>query len=845
MKLAFPIIMAITTSIISCASNAQENTNTNIASTSKIFTSPYIGAATFKFTDGEVDTLDNNELLTTTPLAIKHNSKLKLKLRLKFNSSQSINKIRLYQTKATNRNYATSYTLSYKKTSNNSHKIIAAKELNAVPYKWYEYNFSPPIYTDSIFITPEKLSSNKGPSYGGGLFSEIEIYTNDNKQVKTPKSNIPDTLEIDNSNPIKIPSDITINKPWKEQFQKGIFSSIWYYEEQEKSPYLKHPKYIPILKDIGVTRIWLYLNLYRNKNEAIFPNHAMSNTDTEKHLKKTDNKTLVVPFKNDYVPYINSSTIDKVINRLHDNNIGIIANEPFLPIKNNSWGFPRIFDPINYPCILSSTTLHNIATNYYNTLLDKNFDGISIGGDEFFFYGHKSHNETQSLLCKSMKDKNCDSSFKKSFKKYYPLKNQLNDVNILTHEYNLLAKLFKKLSTKIKSKEAISTALFLTGNNNRQSFGIAHDIIGHESGLDELSIDPYWAHNSYLDTSYFSIETKKILAAIPNRNGHITLQTTPAFNSKPFVDDIMIYGPAIASIMNGISGINFYKIDHLFHNRLKSPTYTRVKKIFNLIRFLENNNFTKFKPPKHIALLYSRSAEDEWQMNNKPDNSYRAVLFQNAIIQSLIKRSIPFDIYYLDQASTIPDLSHYDLTLIPFNHSMDKLTPLKLNFAKKTLIFQMTNVNQNIKTTSRKLKTATSQEKYQYSINLDNMNFQELSDFIYKKIITTNGSPSPLSTKSISDTECNLLKNSGDYLMYCINWGKKDAEINVNMDIPDSTYNVWSFNTDSLTPLKIKQNKILTQDQLKDFNIKIDKRSFRIFLFDELNISGKHEWRTN
>jgi len=838
-KIMLSIVIVIPLLFVSSTLLAN-NKEINIAPIADIYTTPYIGASTYKYVDGNVDA-ENTKALITTPLPIKHSNTIKLQLKFSFNSPYSINRIRIYQSKSVNRNYATSYSIAYNSIKdNNKTKITtAATENHATPYKWFDYTFSPPLITNTIHITPNILSTNKGPSYGGPVFSEIEIYTENqhtNSSAHTNKTPLK-TLSTSTNESIAIPQNIQLNTPWREQFQKGIFSSIWYFDDLENRN--QPSKYLSILNDLGVSRIWLYLNFYKNKKNTISPPHVFSKIYT--HNKNQIN-TLAIPIKNQYVPYINSPIINTVIDRLHKNNIGVIANEPFLPIKHKSWGFPKVFDPDHYPCLLTSTALHDISTNYYNTLMQKSFDGISIGGDEFFFYGHKPHSKTQSLFCEKAQQSNCDSSFYDSFYSNYPLKNQLNKINIKTHEYTLLAKLFYNLAIQAKAKGLITTSLLLTGNYNRTSYGIAYDIIGHKANLNEMSIDPYWSQQNYLDTSYFSIETKKILAALPNRKGHITLQTTPNFNSKPFDDDIMIYGPAIASIMNGISGINFYKIDHLFEKKIKSPTYHRVKNIFNLIQFLEKNGFTSYKTPKHIALLYSRSSEDQWQTNAHKKQKNHAVLFQNAIIQSLIKKSIPFEIFYLDQKSTIPDLSEYDLALIPLNYHINKKALPKLKMAKKILTFSPANPTQNKETFNADTSLKKLNNTKKYEINLNNLNHRTLSNLVYDKIMSINKNDSPLSTKSAGDIECSLLNKNYDFLIYCINWNNKETEITLNINIPEGDYNIWKFDTSSLSPILFNQNSIVTAEQLNNFNIVLPGQSFRIYLLDETKISGKHNW---
>ena len=45
-----------------------------------------------------------------------------------------------------------------------------------------------------------------------------------------------------------------------------------------------------------------------------------------------------------------------------------------------------------------------------------------------------------------------------------------------------------------------------------------------------------------------------------------------------------------------------------------------------------------------------------------------------------------------------------------------------------------------------------------------------------------------------------------------------------------------------VTPLKIKNNDLLTKSQLQNFNISLPAKSFKSYLIDEINHSNKHTW---
>ena len=819
-------------------SYSESSNNINIATFSKIYTTPYIGASVYKFTDGKIDT-ENNTALTTTPLSIKHSVKTNLKIAFKYDTPQSINKIRIYQIESTNRNYATSYNITNADTKN---KVIAT-EYNATPYKWYEYNFSPPISTKTIGIETLKLSSHKGPSYGGPLISEFEIYTD--KYNVSQSDNLPPKhddifLKADEKESILLPKKIKLRKPWKEQFQKGIFSSIWRFDENKTHKKLNDSQYIKTLKDLDITRLWLYLSLYRDNFSKDIITPPFKYPLISNHKEQDANKIRAVAFKNDYLSYINTPILNNLIQELHTNNIGIIANESLIPVQKHGWNFPKIYDPTHYPCLLTSTILHKIALDYYDSILKYHFDGITIGGDEFFFYGHKPHAKTESLFCKDNAETSCNSSCVENFQDKLIEKNTPALAEFKLFEYNQLAGLFKKLSNKAKSKNIISTSLLLTGNHNRQAYGIANDIIGHDSGLDEMSIDPYWSHNNYLDTSYFALETKKILAATPSRKAHITLQATPNFNDKPFEDDIMLYGPAIASIMHGISGVNFYKIDYLLNKGLKTKTYTRISQLFNFIRFIESNGFLTYETPKHIALLYSRASEDWWLLNKDKESANYPVIFQNAILQSLIKHSIPFDVFYLDQAESIPDLTEYDVTLLPYPYSVGLPVTKKLKRSNNIIALQLYG---EVNESNLQYKAEPLNNMYRYNIDFNNTNYHELSNFIIEKLsIVDNNKPAPFISNSTSDTECSIRKKGYDHLIYCINWGHDSAEINLKIEAIESQYNIWKIDTTTIHPMKSVKNDLFTKSQLKNFNIILPARSFRAYLIDEIKLSKKHKW---
>ncbi|MDH5571489.1 MAG: discoidin domain-containing protein [Gammaproteobacteria bacterium] len=813
----------------------------NIAEHSSIYSSPYIGASLQYLVDGKIDdeeAINRNNHLTSTPLTIQHSSKIKLGLQFRFDAAQTINKIRLYQVNTKNRNYAKAYSITYLDPINTNNIKQAVDERNGKTHAWFEYRFTPPIHTKEIHFTTTTLSDNKGPSYGGPGISEFEIYANEYQQdTHEPALNNSDAipfLKPDLNKSINIAENIRIDTPWRQRFQKGLFASSWFFENK------KLEKYIPLLKTLDVTRLWLYPGLYKEHDDK---NITFPASKVYKAAKNISHKTLqkdirVVPFKNPYIPYLNTNFFATFINQLHDNNIGIIANEPFIPFGTTGWDFPRVFSPDNFPCILTSPLLHNIAEDYYDAILQTGIDGISIGGDEFFFYGHKAHDVTHSKFCDQPGiSSDCNSSC------FY---NQKNAIEAQTtqkeDEYQQLSNLMRRLSSNIKQQGKISTSLFLTGSYNRPAYGIAQDIIGHHAGLDEITIDPYWSHNNYLTTTYFSAEIKKTLAATPQRTAHITLQSTPFFDSKPFEDDIMIYGPAIAAIMHGASGINIYKIDHMLNKGLLTPTYHRVRKLFNFINFLEVNGFLEFKIQKNIALLYSRSSEDNWQLEHKQDSSQaaEATLLQNAIIEILIKNSIPFDIYYLEQPESIPDLNNYNLTLLPLPHSIDQASLDKLKLTKKILAYQAKNES-DMSNNINNNWIAELANIQKYDIALNKTNYQEITVNLINKITSYTKPHTSLTINNSNNTECSALEKNHDLLVYCINWSDLDENIVFNMGINESNYDIWSINPDHISFANI-QKPLIPINHESGFKIKINAKSFQTYYFDEKPQSGKHNW---
>ena len=165
--------------------------------------------------------------------------------------------------------------------------------------------------------------------------------------------------------------------------------------------------------------------------------------------------------------------------------------------------------------------------------------------------------------------------------------------------------------------------------NNRMTYGLAYDILGHLSGVDLFGSD------------YVERETRTFAAAARTR------KATMVHGAGPLV------GEGVSSIMQGARAITYYRYNYI---ELWKATDHRRRE-FQFIRTLERWGIAQARTPRTIALLLSRASEDWWDnthgtywLGESPE-AKKGFWTSRLVNEFLLQNGYPFDLYWLDQCT--------------------------------------------------------------------------------------------------------------------------------------------------------------------------------------------------
>ncbi|MFP4028563.1 MAG: hypothetical protein ACLFWL_12290 [Candidatus Brocadiia bacterium] len=197
--------------------------------------------------------------------------------------------------------------------------------------------------------------------------------------------------------------------------------------------------------------------------------------------------------------------------------------------------------------------------------------------------------------------------------------------------------------------------------NNRMTYCLAYDVIGHIADLD------------YFGTDYQNKATRRYAAADPDRRACMEV----------WVPRSVL--PGIQSVLLGARWVAYYRYNYI--KMQKSRPY-RVRE-FAFMRALEKCGVTSAESVRSIAVLVSRASEDWWDNNHgtcwlgwNPE-AKRGFWTARAMTDFLNRNSYQYDVYYLDQPQDLERLGEYDLLFLPFPYSVKKQAVQKVKTAHK------------------------------------------------------------------------------------------------------------------------------------------------------------------
>jgi hypothetical protein len=830
--------------------------DTNIAPYATIRSTPYVGAAIAYLVDGKVGTDDDNTLMMAAPLPIRIGQVMPIEYEFVFPHKSSVTRVRLFQHETRGRRPASGYVIDLDTEGDRRYGKVVVTERNGSGGRWAEYQLSPPVAAYGLRFRTTAFPAGAGPNYGSPVVGEFEIYADmDTAPFAIDRPSVPDAPYLTEDAREGRSLKVETAGPWRMQFQRGLVGSMWLFWSAGKAySEQANARNVELLKKLKVNRYWLnpgvYVPSHRDLSFLTLPKDPRYLYFIDRQFAYREHSGVkemkMLPFPSTVVPGYKENVLQQFAAQMHKNNIGVIVNQSPLPYGLGSWDFPRVMNPREYPCILSSSFVRDASTMLYREFMNAGIDGLALGGDEFFVHSHTGRNEDSSPVCRNANGSPnglCDPTCNELFSEKFGINRETSGTAFSSSaakwkvfEYERLGTLFANYAQMMRSvnPNAVVTSLFRAGEENRPAYGIAYDVMGSTGMVAEMSSNPYWSNNSYLGHYYFANETKKLMGASREGTAVITLQPTPNFDKNGYRDPIMLYGPALSAVMHGAQGINFYEQNYLFAGG-KNDAGPLVEKIFNLTAWLEQKRLVDYHVPKAVALVYSRASDDWWQLAHSASGveAAEAILYQNAVMEVLFRNGIPFDLCYLDQPSSLDVLSRYTMALLPYPYSIGREAVNKIRQAigKGTRVVALQRSGEvdefGERYPSPLLQGVRGIEHL--AIDLTGSNYSELSAHLIPVIMKNLNGRLPLRLNAGGkDVECSILESKDSRLVFCLNWEKQPVEINLGISLPQGTYAASVITLERETPGSIDGKSSLSVSDFRGFRLALGPEEAKI-----------------
>ncbi|MBM4030415.1 MAG: hypothetical protein FJ291_01360 [Planctomycetes bacterium] len=294
----------------------------------------------------------------------------------------------------------------------------------------------------------------------------------------------------------------------------------------------------------------------------------------------------------------------------------------------------------------------------WQTLLEeaaaRGIDGLSLCHDEAFYGLDKPEGKTRP------KDDPLRLAFQKRFGPGSDLPESIWQDTVDYKRWTLwcyeqLGERFRRYRDAVRKANPKCETFLIIGShavsaNNRMTYCLAYDVIGHVADLD------------YLGTDYQEAETRVWAASARNRRAAMELFVPPSVRE------------GIQAALQGARLIAWYR--HNYIASQKSADHRRREIAF--LNALERWGVTRAQTPKALAVLASRASEDWWDNDHGTNwlgsNPAAKQGFWTArlVNQFLNANGYPHDLYYLDHPDGLKDIGQYKVIFLPFPYSVSK-----------------------------------------------------------------------------------------------------------------------------------------------------------------------------
>jgi hypothetical protein len=652
-----------------------------------------------------------------------------------------------------------------------------------------------------------------------------------------------------------------------DKYQFGAVGSLWMlidqtqpYEEKGIDTFAMN-----VLKDLSMDRFRMFIGL---KPKSIA---KMTLPKDEKYLsriypsdiKKTKRYSGIgsncMPWPSEVFIGYKDNVLKRVSEDLKANKfgVGVIPPRNLPPFDVRSGCYPMAQADHHgrpdqrFPCVWYGEYWVPAFSQAIKEIVDSGVTSIDVTPDEFYIEGHN--------LQRMPKDDPCRKKFKETYGIEVPkvVADNENYRKWLLFCYEATADTFKrfvKAAKKANPEIITETNLSLAPSlvYNSPDYTLAIDIVGHCSGIDVLGTDPYFRNETL---GHYQMPKTAVLyqGATPNRNTVMMLQAVCGDFITPFTNPLWAAGNATSILMRGVHDIDFYRIcnyANLSPKGEQNPAYKFYKNWIKMVRVLEPLGLKHATVPKDIAFLYSRAGIDWWELKEKskknfktyPNSAMSGYAHNDAVMKMLFSNGRPFELYFLDQPSTLKNILKYKVAVIPFGYSISKESYDILRNAQKQGV-RILIVNHLGET--NELGTAHPEPLLKSLINLPGVKYMDKdllahgadpevqSEFLANLDTLLGKDKSFFVSTHGKDVEVGLLKHdNGTYFIPIVNWHNQDAVVDLGLKCPEGNYELLRYSLDGISKSQINgdNKKLYSPDDLRNFRIKLPKHNTMILV---------------
>jgi len=846
-------ILSLILTVVVGVAEAREVRWVNVAPFATLKSNPYCGTLSY-LTDGEIPPARGVKLAQKGPFledievssngSISQNCQFPIKtlapasITFTFSAPVTVKGVRFMQAGS----LCTSFRIEADINGNGLFEAVIAISKTDIPLPTVKAEFKP-VRVRAIRFTMLK-TQKRIP-----LLGEFQIIGNETEALKLKNVYAPviGPDELLFGKPVKTPVK---RQPPDKRFQFGVTSSMWMWINITE-PYAKHglnKAALARMKELDMDRVRCFIGLKpKDQSKITIPENPRYSASMKE--VKADKSFYYFPLPSKVFAGYEENILKRLSDDLKKEGYEFVPIPPrnVPPFDTRSGHYPMAqsdhhgeYNP-KFPCATNGEFYKNAFSTILQELAASGVTGVDIVPDEFYIENHN--------LKRMCADDPCRALFRKQYGLDVPTKVEDTETyrKWLLFQMESTARLFKVFSDAAKkaapgvvteSNFSVVPLLFF----NRPGFGLAIDLVGHTGAVDVLGTDPYFR----LDTlgHYQMPKTACIYkGATPNRTVCMMLQAVAGDFLTPLTDPVWTAGNATSMIMRGVRNIDLYRFNYFANIRKVNgthPTTPIYKNWIAMIRRLEAFGLKKARIPRKIAFIYNRAGEDWWELREKlktpnpydyPQSAMAGHIHHDATMRMLFANGHPFEAFFLDQPSTLSNVSGFKVMIIPFAYSIsDKAKAViqdAVDAGVKLLVLKGRGETDEYGTL-RKTPALAGFERRKGVIMLDENLLTRGNDIeVEKKILSALwallGADRPIIVNNYRrDIEVGMLESeNGTKFIFAVNWDKRDSVLDLGLNLPRGAYTVDRFDLEGVSVATLAGKRKTNERALMRFRVNI------------------------